>query len=105
MSPLKTIILAIFSVAFPATAQAGDFLTDFDAGKKKAAAEKKCMLVKFTGSDWCLPCKNLDKQVFSKKAFKSEVEKDFVVVVLDYPRTKKLPAAQSQNEQGSGQEI
>jgi thioredoxin-related protein len=95
MSPLKTIILAIFSVAFPATAQAGDFLTDFDAGKKKAAAEKKCMLVKFTGSDWCLPCKNLDKQVFSKKAFKSEVEKEFVVVVLDYPRTKKLPAAQA----------
>ena len=95
MSPLKTIILAIFSVAFTATAQAGDFLTDFDAGKKKATAEKKCMLVKFTGSDWCLPCKNLDKQVFSKKAFKSGVEKDFVVVILDYPRTKKLPAAQA----------
>ncbi len=95
MSPLKTIILAIFSVAFTATAQAGDFLTDFDAGKKKATAEKKCILVKFTGSDWCPPCIKLDREVFSKKAFKSGVEKDFVVVILDYPRTKKLPAAQT----------
>ena len=53
------------------------------------------MLVKFTGSDWCPPCIKLDKEVFSKEAFKSGVEKDFVVVVLDYPRKKKLPAAQT----------
>jgi thioredoxin-related protein len=95
MSLLKTIILAILSVTFTTTAQAGDFLTDFEAGKKKAAAEKKCMLVKFTGSDWCPPCIKLDKEVFSKPIFKSEVEKDFVVIVLDYPRKEKLPAAQT----------
>ncbi|MEN8784555.1 MAG: thioredoxin family protein, partial [Akkermansiaceae bacterium] len=62
MTPLKTFVLAILSVALAATAQAGDFLTDFEAGKKKAAAEKKSLLVKFTGSDWCPPCIQLDKE-------------------------------------------
>ena len=95
MTPLKTFVLAILSVALAATAQAGDFLTDFEAGKKKATAENKPLLVKFTGSDWCPPCMKLNKEVFSKSAFKSAVEKDFVVVVLDFPRKKKLPAAQT----------
>lgn len=95
MTPLKTFVFAILSAVFAATAQAGDFLTDFEAGKKKAVAENKLLLVKFTGSDWCPPCIKLDKEVFSKKSFKSDVEKDFVVVVLDYPRKKKLPEAQT----------
>jgi thioredoxin-related protein len=95
MTPLKTFVLAILSIALAATAQAGDFLTDFEAGKKKAAEENKPLLVKFTGSDWCPPCIKLDQEVFSQKSFKSAVEKDFVVVVLDYPRKKKLPAAQT----------
>ncbi len=95
MTPLKTFVFAILSAALAATAQAGDFLTDFEAGKKKAVAEDKPLLVKFTGSDWCPPCIKLDKEVFSKKSFKSAVEKDFVVVVLDYPRKKKLPEAQT----------
>ena len=37
----------------------------------------------------------LNKEVFSKKDFKSGVEKDFVVVVLDFPRSKKLPKAEA----------
>lgn len=95
MDPLKTITLAILSAAFTLTTHAGDFLNNFETGKKKAAAENKSILVKFTGSDWCPPCIKLNKEVFSKKSFKSKVEKDFVVVVLDYPRKKKLPAAQT----------
>lgn len=76
-------------------AQAGDFLTDFETAKKKAAKDNKPLLVKFTGSDWCPPCIKLDKEVFSKKDFKSAVEKDFVVVILDFPRKKELPAEQT----------
>jgi thioredoxin-related protein len=105
MSPLKTIILAILSVASTTTAQAGDFLTDFDAGKKKAAAEKKCILVKFTGSDWCPPCIKLEREVFSKKAFKSGVEKRFCRGRARLPEEEKAPCSPDQNEQGSGQKI
>ena len=33
----------------------------------KAKAEKKNVLVEFTGSDWCPPCIAMRKNVFSKK--------------------------------------
>lgn len=68
------------------------WLTDFEAAKKQAAAEKKDILVDFTGSDWCGWCIKLDKEVFSTDAFKAQ--KDFVLVSLDFPRRKEIPAAQ-----------
>jgi thiol-disulfide isomerase/thioredoxin len=68
------------------------WLTDFEAAKKQAAAEKKDILVDFTGSDWCGWCIKLDKEVFSTDAFKAQ--KDFVLVSLDFPRRKEIPADQ-----------
>lgn len=92
---MKTSIFALLSLFAISVAHAGDYLTDLEAGKTKAAAEKKALLVKFTGSDWCPPCKALNKNVFTNASFKKGVEKDFVVVVLDYPRKNPLPAAET----------
>ncbi len=92
MTTLKTIALTFLAAASVSIANAGDFLTDFDAGKAQAKKEKKPLLVKFTGSDWCHWCQILDKEVFGKSDFKKEVEKDFVVVVLDYPQNVKQDA-------------
>ena len=94
MKAFKSIVFALLATASVSIAAAGDFLTDFEAGKALAKKENKSLLVKFTGSDWCPPCKMLQKEVFSKEEFKTGVEKDFVVVVLDYPRMKELPEAE-----------
>ena len=40
------------------------WLTDLDQGMKIAKAEKKSILVDFTGSDWCGWCIRLKKEVF-----------------------------------------
>lgn len=96
MIPLKKSVFALLIIALASVAHAGDFLTDFETAKKQAAADKKPLLVKFTGSDWCPPCIMLHQEVFSKKAFKTAVEKDFVVVILDFPQTKKLPEGQAE---------
>lgn len=92
MTVFKSIAISLFAIASMGLAQAGNFLTDFETAKTKAAKENKSLLVKFTGSDWCPPCKMLHDEVFSQDEFKSEVEKKFVVVVLDFPRKKELPA-------------
>ena len=92
---MKTSIFAILSAIAVSVAHAGDYLTDLEAGKKKAAAEQKALLVKFTGSDWCPPCIKLNNEVFKDATFKEGIEKNFVVVVLDYPRKTPLPAAQT----------
>ena len=67
------------------------WLTDLDEGIKVAKAEKKAILVDFTGSDWCGWCIRLKKEVFDQKEF-AAAAKDFVLVELDYPQKKKQPA-------------
>lgn len=63
------------------------WLTDFEAAKKQAAAEKKDILVDFTGSDWCGWCIKLKKEVFDLPAFEAATKK-FVLVELDFPNKK-----------------
>lgn len=64
---------------------------DLPAAKATAAKDKKDLLLDFTGSDWCPPCKMLDEEVFSKDAFKNVVPNDFVLVQFDFP--KQTPQA------------
>lgn len=94
MTRCQTAVLALLTVTIAGLAHAGDFHSDYAAAKKEAKSENKPLLVKFTGSDWCPPCKQLDAAIFSKKEFKKSVEKDFVVAVLDFPRNKELPEGQ-----------
>ncbi len=81
----------------PETEQAGAagekpaWLTDFEAAKKQAAAEKKPILMFFTGSDWCIWCQRLHEGVLDKPEF-AEFSKKLVLVELDFPQEKQLPA-------------
>ena len=71
------------------TAQAAEgWLVDFEKAKAQAAKEEKSILMEFTGSDWCPPCKALTANVLSKDVFKTEMPKNFVLLKLDSPRDK-----------------
>jgi thioredoxin-related protein len=77
------------ALASLARAEEGPWQTDFEAAKAKAKAEKKLLLVDFTGSDWCGWCKKLVAEVFGKEEFKKEAPAKFVLVELDFPTPKK----------------
>ena len=70
-------------------AEEGMWQTDFKAAMAKAKADKKYMLVDFTGSDWCGWCIKLHNEVFDKEPFKTAAPKQYVLVELDYPQQKK----------------
>ena len=74
----------------PAAVEEVLWQTDFEAAKAKAKAEKKLLLVDFTGSDWCGWCIKLKDEVFDKETFKTEAPKQFVCVELDFPQEKDL---------------
>ena len=81
-----------------AAAKSG-WLTSLDEAQKTAQAEKKLLLMDFTGSDWCGWCIMLDKEVFSKPEFKEYASKNLVLLELDFPRMKKMPPeVTAQNE-------
>lgn len=87
---LSAFLVACLLGAAPLLAADG-WLTDLDEGLKVAKAEKKAVLVDFTGSDWCGWCIRLKKEVFDQKEFVAAT-KDFVLVELDYPQKKKQSA-------------
>lgn len=71
------------------------WLTDAAKAQAQAKAEKKLVLLDFTGSDWCGWCIKLNKEVFSKPEFAEYAKKNLVLVEVDFPRRKKLSPAQN----------
>jgi thiol-disulfide isomerase/thioredoxin len=65
-----------------------NWVIDFAKAKAQAAKEGKAILMEFTGSDWCPPCKALHKNVLMKDVFKQEMPKNFILLKLDNPRNK-----------------
>lgn len=61
------------------------WLTDLSEAKAEAISSKKPILVLFTGSDWCAPCKMLKEDFFDSEAFKTK-SKQFVLLMIDIPR-------------------
>ena len=80
--------LLVGFLAAQAVAADGTWVTDLPKAQAKAKAEKKMVLVDFTGSDWCPPCKALHKNVLSSPEFLSYAKDNLVLVEIDFPRTK-----------------
>jgi thiol-disulfide isomerase/thioredoxin len=93
-------LLVSWSLCFAAIAAfAGEpvWLTDLDAAKAQGVKENKPVLVDFTGSDWCPPCKQLHKVVFESAEFAAVASK-YVLVELDYPKSKpQAPELKAKN--------
>lgn len=77
-------VAALTASAFAATPEG--WMDDLDKALEKAKAEKKSILLEFTGSDWCPPCIAMRKNVFSQKEFVEAASKDFILVELDFPK-------------------
>ena len=87
--PIRMALVVIISTLFVSTAVAEEgWLVDFEKAKAQAAKEGKPILMEFTGSDWCPPCKALHKNVLVKDIFKEEMPKHYILLKLDNPRDK-----------------
>ena len=66
-----------------------DWQHDIEKAKQEAKQDHKVILLNFSGSDWCIPCINMEKEVFENAEFKSYADKHLVLVRADFPRLKK----------------
>lgn len=69
--------------------------TDYAASLEKAKSQKKPLLIYFTGSDWCPFCIYMDRDVLSKPEFIDYANKNYVMVLCDFPRKIKLTETQA----------
>lgn len=73
--------------------------TDYDAALAQAKKEKKLVIADFTGSDWCGWCIKLKSEVFDQPEFLAWAKENAVLLELDFPHGKELPAElKKQNE-------
>src|SRR4051794_5848221 len=84
----SAIAILFLVVALRARAQ---WQTDYSQALGQAKQEGKPVLINFTGSDWCGPCIEMHKRVFSDKTFLDYAGKHLILVEIDYPKTKSLP--------------
>jgi protein disulfide-isomerase len=94
MRKLGFSLIACLALMQATLAAEATWLTDLDKAKATAKEEKKLVLLDFTGSDWCPPCKALHKNVLSSKEFADFAKDNLVLVEVDFPQQKKLPEAQ-----------
>ena len=69
---MKKFIFAIClcSLAVQAFAAESPWTTSVPDAEKQAQKEHKLVLLDFTGSDWCPPCRELETETFSNSEFR-----------------------------------
>lgn len=83
--------LICFAVSGVARADDSFWQSDFETARRQAKSEGKPLLLVFTGSDWHPQCVGLQAETLGTEAFRSEAAKQFVGLIVDFPRKTKLP--------------
>ena len=68
---------------------AQEWRTDWDAAMVEAEQANKKLILVFSGSDWCIPCIKLEKQIWKSPAFIQYAQKHYVLFRADFPKRKK----------------
>jgi thioredoxin-related protein len=87
----KFMVVALVSVLMAGQSAVGadeGWIVDFQEAQKRAAEEGKSILMEFTGSDWCPPCKKLKAEVLDTDVFKTKTPEHYILLKLDNPRDK-----------------
>lgn len=62
----------------------------FDMAKKIAAENHELILLNFSGSDWCIPCIKLHKNIIETEDFKQLLANNVILYInADFPRNRK----------------
>ena len=62
-----------------------NWLDSYKEALQQAKKSKKLVLLYFKGSDWCGPCKVLDKKLFNTTKFKNIADKHFILYEVNIP--------------------
>jgi len=89
--------IALLLLLLAAPLRAGEWMTSYSEAQAKAKEASKPLVMLFTGSDWCPPCKMMEKDVFSSEEFGAYAEQNLVLLKLDFPR--KTPQSDELKQQ------
>ena len=80
--------IAMILLAFLVGLNPGEWLNNFEQAQKIAKEKHQLILLNFSGSDWCIPCIKMKKEIYETEPFKKYAENNLVLVNADFPRKK-----------------
>lgn len=63
-----------------------DWIPTYKEALKRAKKEDKPVLIYFKGSDWCGPCKIIERDLFGTKKFTDLAKSELIMLEVDIPR-------------------
>tara|TARA_B110001452_G_C15207117_1_gene418742 strand:- start:282 stop:722 length:441 start_codon:yes stop_codon:yes gene_type:complete len=87
----KYALITILFVLIMNTARlsAQEWRTDWDTAKVEAEQANKKIILVFSGSDWCIPCIKLEKEIWEDSSFIQYAQQHYVLFRADFPKRKK----------------
>ncbi len=91
------LLFSIHSFAQDDQTSSLNWLTDLEEAKIESAKTNKPVLIYFTGSDWCAPCKMLKADFFGSDEFEKKAEQ-LVLLMIDIPRRQDIITAEQRKK-------
>ena len=79
----------VISAGEEPTGQQAHWLQNFEEAKQHAAEQGLPLLISFSGSDWCVPCMRLERDLFTTSEFIHFSKEHLILLKLDFPARKK----------------
>ena len=103
-NPLFLVFIALATLAFTVFPQGEaspdssgiKWQSDFDQAFSLAKKKNEPLLILFTGSDWCAPCKMLHEDLFENEDFIKYADKNLILYKADFPRRIDTPITEEQ---------
>ncbi|MCF6212843.1 MAG: thioredoxin family protein [Flavobacteriaceae bacterium] len=100
----KLTFISLLLISFNSIAQVS-YAKDLNEAKTLASKEGKTIMIVFSGSDWCVPCMRLEKEILSQPAFENFEAKKIVLLKADFPSRNKNKKLISQKQQASNAKL
>jgi len=94
----KLIIITLFLTGLAASAQM-QCVDNIKEAKTAAAKSNKNIMIVFSGSDWCVPCMRLEKEILSQPGFEDAELNKLVLIKADFPTRSKNKKLISKTQQ------
>ena len=87
----RFIFLSIFTLFSLSSTilSAQNWQTDWEKTKLESKQTNKKIVLVFSGSDWCIPCIKLEKEIWITPEFISYASKNYLLFRADFPKRKK----------------
>jgi thioredoxin-related protein len=92
---MRFITLSIAAILF---FSAPNWEKDFSKAVGMAREQNKYIVLNFSGSDWCIPCIRMHKDIFDSPEFTAYAADNLILVNADYPRLKKNQLSKEQSK-------